>query len=163
MSTKITFASKDLIPSFYKCLGAVAQEKIYIEMTEPPPLERVTKFQSELIDKSGPIFYAVQNQTVVGWCDVFPFDGPRQSHRGGLGMGLLASHRGQGLGAQLLRSTLDRAKLFGLEKVELQVYTTNTAAIALYEKFAFIREGTIRHYRKLDGKYFDAINMALFL
>lgn len=160
---EVIYARADLIASFYDSLKAVARERIYLEMVEPPPLEEVFGFQAGLIGKNGPVYYAVANNRVVGWCDIFPMNNPRQSHRGGLGMGLIASHRGQGLGSQLLEKTLAHAKSFGLEKVELDVYSTNTVAIALYKKFGFTEEGFTKHYRKLDGKYFDSISMAKFL
>lgn len=78
-------------------------------------------------------------------------------------MGLLSAYRGQGLGSSLLEKTLEKAKEFGLEKVELSVYTSNVNAIALYRKFGFTEEGLIKHYRKLDGQYFDCLSMAKFL
>jgi RimJ/RimL family protein N-acetyltransferase len=132
-------------------------------MIEPPPLEKVASFQRDLIAKNGPVYYALNNDRVVGWCDVFPEKNPRQNHRGGLGMGLLPEFRGQGLGSKLLSAVLDHAKKFGLEKVELNVYTSNTSAIALYKKFGFEQEGLIKKYRKLDGRYFDCLAMGKFL
>lgn len=160
---EVIYGDLKLIPSYYECLRRVAAERIYIEMIEPPPLEKVIGFQTELIQKNGPVFYAVDNGQVVGWCDIFPFSNPRQVHRGGLGMGLLAAYRGQGIGSLLLNKTLEKAKEFGLEKVELNVYTSNTNAIALYKKMGFTEEGLIKHYRKLDGQYFDCLSMAKFL
>lgn len=47
--------------------------------------------------------------------------------------------------------------------MELSVYTSNVAAIALYRKFGFEEEGVQLRYRKLDGEYFDVLNMAKFL
>lgn len=161
--TTVIYGDIKLIPSYHECLRTVAAERVYIEMLEPPPLEKVIGFQTELIQKNGPVFYAVDGEKVIGWCDVFPFSNPRQAHRGGLGMGLLANYRGQGLGSLLLNKTLEKAKEFGLEKVELNVYTTNTNAIALYKKVGFIEEGLIKNYRKLDGRYFDSLVMAKFL
>lgn len=160
---EVVYARVDLIPSFYECLKLVASERIYIEMIVPPPFEKVAGFQSDLIKKLGPVYYAISNKKVIGWCDVFPLKNPRQNHRGGLGMGLLPDFRGKGIGSTLLTKTLDKAKSFGLEKVELNVYTTNTHAIALYKKQGFIEEGFIKNYRKLDGMYFDCLCMGKFL
>ena len=39
---------------------------------EAHPFEKVREFQSGLIKKNGPIYYAVKDNEVVGWCDVFP-------------------------------------------------------------------------------------------
>jgi GNAT superfamily N-acetyltransferase len=81
-------------------------------------------FKEILSGKNGPVYYAIDNDRVVGWCDVFPFNNPRQSHRGGLGMGLIPEYRGQGLGSKLLSSVIEHSKQFGLEKIELNVYTS---------------------------------------
>jgi ribosomal protein S18 acetylase RimI-like enzyme len=163
MTTEIIYPSQKYFKSFHEALSVVAKERVYIEMIEAPPLEKVSSFQSGLIAKDGPVYYVINNDRVVGWCDVFPEENPRQSHRGGLGMGLLPEFRGQGLGSKLLAEVLSHAKRFGLEKVELNVYTSNISAVALYKKFDFEEEGLIKKYRKLDGKYFDCLAMGKFL
>lgn len=67
-------------------------------------------------------------------------------------MGLISEYRERGLGSRLLSAVIDHSKSFGLEKIELSVYTSNKSAIALYKKF-----------RKLDGQYFDCLAMGKFL
>lgn len=156
-------AELSLIPSFYKCLDSVARERIFIEMIEAPPLELVAKFQTDLIGAGGPVSYAVRGREVVGWCDVFKIANPRQHHRGVLGMGVHKDFRGQGLGSRLMEHTLTLARDAGLEKIELQVYTSNVAAIRLYESHGFEREGLMRKYRRLDEVDFDSLLMAKFL
>lgn len=163
MEIDIVYPSEKYFESFHQALSKVASERVYIEMIEAPPLEKVSAFQKSLISKNGPVYYAIQGDQVVGWCDVFPMTNPRHAHRGGLGMGLLPEFRGKGLGGKLLKSVLDHSKKFGLEKIELNVYTSNEPAIALYKKFGFEQEGLIRKYRKLDEKYFDCLAMAKFL
>ncbi len=163
MSSQIIYPSEKYFKSFHEALSAVASERIYIEMIEAPPFEKVVGFQTDLISKNGPVFYAVDGDRVVGWCDVFPESNPRQNHRGSLGMGILRDYRGQGLGSKLLSSVLIHAKKFGLEKVELHVYTSNVSAVGLYKKHGFEQEGLIKKYRKLDGQDFDCLMMAKHL
>lgn len=159
---RIVYANEKYFESFHRALAAVAKERIYIEMLEPPRLEDVALYQQGLIQRKGPTFYAINEQNqVVGWADIFPEDNPRQNHRGSLGMGVVSEYRGQGVGTQLLQAALKQAQEFGLEKVELNVYTTNTNAIALYKKLGFKEEGLIKKYRKLDGVYFDCLLMAI--
>lgn len=160
---EIVYAQEKYFESFHSALNEVARERLYIEMVEAPPLKNVSDFQRGLIAKNGPVYYAIDMGHVVGWCDVFPEDNPRQSHRGSLGMGLLPQYRGKGIGAQLLKAVLEHAKKFGLEKVELNVYTSNTSAISLYRKMGFTEEGLIKKYRKLDGTYYDCLLMAISL
>lgn len=163
MSAEIIYPSEKFFASFHQALTSVASERVYLETITVPPLEEVSAFQGSLVAKNGPVYYAVHNDRVVGWCDIFPRDNPRHAHRGELGMGIISEFRGQGLGGKLLKETMDHAKRFGLEKVELHVYTTNEAAIALYKRFGFEQEGLIQKYRKLDGQYFDCLSMAKFL
>lgn len=163
MAVEIIYPTESYFASFYEALTTVARERIYLEMIEPPPFEKVAGFQRELIQQKGPVFYAVDEGRVVGWCDAFPSSNPRQSHRAFLGMGLLPEYRGQGIGTKLVQAVIAEARTAGLDKLELHVYTSNPAAIALYRKLGFVEEGFIKSYRKLDGQIFDALSMALFL
>ena len=144
-------------------LDFVANEQIYIEMVEAPSLEKVRKIHQRLISSGCPVFYAVKDEQVIGWCDVIPERNPRLHHRGGLGMGVLPGYRGKGIGTLLLKETIRQAEEFGLEKVELHVYTTNENAIALYKNLGFEEEGIIRKFRKLNDDYFDCLMMAKLL
>lgn len=161
--TKVIYPDEKYFPSFHEAVSVVAKERIYIEMIEAPPLEKVASFQRKLISKNAPVYYAISEDKVVGWCDVFPEENPRQNHRGGLGMGILPEFRGQGIGSQLLQKVIEHAKSFGFEKIELKMYISNVSAIGLYKKFGFNQEGLIKKFRKLDGQYFDCIAMGKFL
>jgi RimJ/RimL family protein N-acetyltransferase len=147
----------------HRALDEVARERLFIELIEAPKYEQFEAFQQKMITNNWPVFYAVENGRVVGWADISPAANPRFAHRGFLGMGLIASHRGRGIGQQLLQTALEHAKLIALEKVELSVYTENATAISLYKKLGFHEEGLIKHYRKLDGRYFDCLMMAKFI
>ena len=60
-------------------------------------------------------------------------------------------------------ATVEAARGFGFERVELEVYASNARAIGMYEKWGFQREGIKRRARKLDDVYDDIIVMALLL
>lgn len=79
-----------------------------------------------------------------------------------LGMLVSEGWRGRGVGSALLRAGIDWARGAGAHKIALQVWPHNTAAIALYEKFGFQREGLLRaHYRRRNGELWDAAVMGL--
>lgn len=81
-----------------------------------------------------------------------------------LGTWLLASHRGRGLGRRLVERALDEASAREIRKVELEAFTDNEAAIALYRATGFEVEGIRRdHYPREDGSVRSAVVMALFL
>jgi RimJ/RimL family protein N-acetyltransferase len=79
-----------------------------------------------------------------------------------LGMLVAAGWRGRGVGTALLAEAVRRAREAGAHKIALQVWPHNTAAIALYERFGFEREGYLRrHYRRRSGELWDAVVMGL--
>lgn len=160
---EIQYGTPALVPSFHRTLDRVAREKVYIEIVKAFPLKVVRKFQVGLMRKKAPIFYAVHKGEVIGWIDISWRDNPRQRHRGSLGMGILPEYRGMGIGVRLMKAALMQAKKCKLEKVELQVYTSNKRAVALYKKMGFKVEGEIKRYRKVGKKYFNCFCMGKFL
>ena len=160
---KIIPITEKYIESFHACLDSVAREKVYIGGVQALPLESTYEFVLKNIKENHPQNIAVFNDMVVGWCDIIPKKGVDFKHCGVLGMGVHKDYRRKGIGSELLDATLVGAKEFGLERVELEVYTSNTVAIRLYEKYGFQFEGTKRKARKLEDKYYDIQIMAKLL
>ena len=160
---EIVYPTEQYLKGFHEALDLVAREQIYIEMIEAKSFEETATFQRKLITNNWPVYYAIDGDRVVGWADITPASNPRLAHRGFLGMGLIKEYRGRGLGTQLLTKSLEHSKKIGLEKVELTVYTENIEAIKLYKKMGFAEIGVVKNYRKLNGKYFDCMEMELFL
>lgn len=99
---------------------------------------------------------------VVGSIGLFTHrDNPRRSHVGSIGMGVRDDWQGKGVGTALMAAAVDMAdRWLQIKRLELEVYTDNPPAIALYTKFGFEREGTLRAYAFRDGEYVDAYSMA---
>lgn len=87
-------------------------------------------------------------------------DQRRLCHRCSVDITLYREFWGMGLGTALLREILTMAQRAGYQQAELEVVTTNTAAIALYEKLGFRSVGTIPHaLRYADGAFADFLLM----
>ena len=108
-----------------------------------------------------PQFVALDGERVVGWCDVLPNLRPAMRHSGVLGMGVIDSHRGRGIGRALMKTTLQAAWDRGLTRIELSVRTDNDRARRLYENLGFAVEGLCRNHMLVQGKYADSYLMAL--
>lgn len=81
-----------------------------------------------------------------------------------LGMALASEWRGRGIGSALMTRCIEWAREHGAHKIMLEVWPHNTAAIALYEKFDFQREGLLRrHWRRTNGELWDLFVMSLVL
>jgi putative acetyltransferase len=118
----------------------------------------------ELLTKSGEgdhILVAVVDGEVVGVIGLHTSSRPRVNHRGEIGMMVRDDWQGKGVGAAIMRAVIDLAdKWLNLTRIELTVFTDNESAIALYRKFGFEIEGTLRKYAFCDGKFVDAYAMA---
>jgi putative acetyltransferase len=100
------------------------------------------------------------NGTVVGQLGLQRKSG-RQQHVADLGMMVHADYQGRGVGSALMAAAIDLAgNWLNISRIELTVYTDNAAAVALYKKFGFEVEGTLRDYAFRDGRYVDAYAMA---
>ena len=106
---------------------------------------------------------AVAERRVVGALFIERMAHPVNNHVATLGMAVDAAWRGKGIGAALMDAALKWARSAGVEKVSLEVYPTNEAALALYRRFGFEDEGRLaRHSRKSYG-YEDELIMSRFM
>ena len=145
-----------------RCIDAVARERRFIVLVEGPPLPQLQEFVQGLVAGGGVQLVAVDDAgNVVGWCDIMRYGTEGFRHCGRLGMGLLSTARGRGLGRRLAETAIQAAFAGGMERVELEVFASNESAIALYERLGFVREGLKRNARKLDGAYDDSVLMVL--
>lgn len=102
--------------------------------------------------------------TLAGCGRLFPFPSHTlMSHVAELGMFLLPPYRGQGHGRTLLHFMLNWAKQQPLEKITLQVFSTNSAARNLYRSAGFIEEGRLKDHLKQGQAYVDFIQMSYWL
>jgi L-phenylalanine/L-methionine N-acetyltransferase len=109
------------------------------------------------------VFVAEDDGLIVGRLSVARDQHPASAHVADLGLMVAQSHRRRGVGTALLEAAAEWGRDAGVRKLELHVFPWNTAAIALYEKFGFVREGYRKeHYRRADG-YVDAILMAYWV
>jgi GrpB-like predicted nucleotidyltransferase (UPF0157 family)/ribosomal protein S18 acetylase RimI-like enzyme len=151
------------VEGFWRAVDEVARERRWLGGVRGFPLETTRAWVTSLIERGMPQVAAVDGEDVIGWCDIDARMGEGFRHVGRLGMGVRAPWRGQGIGHRLMEAALDGARKIGLARVELEVYASNTAAIHLYEKAGFAREGRHARARLLDGVYDDVVTMALFL
>jgi RimJ/RimL family protein N-acetyltransferase len=98
--------------------------------------------------------------TVVGRLSVGRDPHPASAHVADVGLMVAVDARRQGVGTALLQAAVDWAREAGVRKLELHVFPWNGAAIALYDRFGFEREGFRKQHYRRGGEYVDAILMA---
>lgn len=88
---------------------------------------------------------------------------PRFSHRREIAISVRKDYWGKGIGSGLMNLLIDFCKKSGAESIELEVRSDNERAIGLYKKFGFEKIGTNERYFKINGEYFSADYMNLYL
>ena len=162
--TRVRAIRKEDAPGFRTVLDAVSKERKFLARFEAHPEDRVRAFVDSNVNLGHPQFVAEEDGQIVGWCDALPGTvSAGTAHIGHLGMGVLKSQRGKGIGRRLIEATIAGAMAVGLEKIELSVYASNKPAIALYRRFGFREEGKRLRGRLVDGIYDDVFIMALDL
>jgi RimJ/RimL family protein N-acetyltransferase len=147
------------LDALVELLAEVAAEGRWIATEAPVDRgQRRARFAETITDQGSALLVAAAGGELVGSLDL-------KLARYGvaeLGMMVARAWRGRGVGSALLAAGIDWARGAGAHKLALQVWPSNQAAIALYEKFGFQREGLLRrHYRRRNGELWDALVMGL--
>lgn len=96
----------------------------------------------------------------VGTVGVFDID--EIARHGEVGIALLPSARGKGIGTEAMAQMLEFAFVRGnLRRVHLEVIASNAAAIRSYEKAGFVVEGRQREHAWVRGHYEDIVRMGI--
>lgn len=143
-------------------VDSVARERRFLASTKGFTVDSTESFIQFVLAANGVHLVAVVDDAIIGWCDITPVSFEGMTHVGRLGMGVKASHRGRGIGKRLLKTALERAFGNGLERVELEVFRSNQAAVHLYQSQGFVHEGIKVNARKMDGISDDILLFASF-
>jgi RimJ/RimL family protein N-acetyltransferase len=98
---------------------------------------------------------AENDERFVGFLSIIGSPVPRLRHSAHLALGVLQSAWGRGVATDLMNEALRWAPTVGLSRLELFVMTTNTRAIALYERLGFKFEGLRRRAYIINGVAVD--------
>ncbi len=102
---------------------------------------------------------------VVGACTIQRLGrgpGSEHGHVGVLGILVHREHRGKGVGSALLDHALAAAR-GRFDLVRLSVFSVNTGARRLYERFGFVVSGHVPRGVKRGSEYLDEEEMVLLL
>ncbi len=117
-------------------------------------------------DGSRGIFLVAERAgTVLGHAFLEPLPLAVTAHVVRLTIAVHEGHQGQGVGRALMDELLRWARSSPrVEKVELQVRSTNERAVGLYRSLGFVEEGRKTRRLKLGpGEYIDDVYMALWV
>ena len=157
----IEYATIKLYKSYCAAVTSVCKEEKYLASTHGFSSKETKSFVEKIISNNYSQFFAIENNQVVGWCDIIPKEQELHRHVGVLGMGIISGFRNKGIGTELMSQTIAHARMNGIERIELEVYASNLIAQKLYKIIGFEVEGIKRKGKKHNGEYEDVIMMGL--
>lgn len=133
------------------------------------PLPTEHAWRAKLVESCAPdkidlVLAAELHGDVVASAGLHPVSAQmRRRHAWMLGIAVAPEAQGRGVGSALMAAMCDYADNWvGALRIELTVYADNERALALYRKFGFEIEGTLRGYALRNGEYADVLAMARF-
>jgi RimJ/RimL family protein N-acetyltransferase len=136
-------------------------------MMQEPGERQMTVFQLviSLNSAGNHIFVAEEDGKLIGQLVAFNMYGrnKRVVHVLHIGISILKSHWGKGVGTKLFEYMEKWAIENGTKRLELSVMTHNERGIALYKKMGFEIEGTKKASICVNGNYVDEYLMSKIL
>jgi RimJ/RimL family protein N-acetyltransferase len=151
------------IEGLQDCIDEVARERRYLSIVEGFALDQTAAWVAINRLRRNPFLVALDEDRVIGWCELRRDALPGRSHSGMLGMGMRAAYRSKGLGRRMIDSVLALARSLQFGRIELLVRSSNVRAIRLYAAAGFHEEGRKRDALRLDQGSEGEILMALHL
>ncbi|MFH5185425.1 GNAT family N-acetyltransferase [Paenibacillus sp. TAB 01] len=111
-----------------------------------------------------PILVAELDGAVVGWASLNPYsDRLAYERTAELSLYIHSSHRGQGIGQQLMTAVLETGKAAGLHTVLSRITEGNASSIYMHEKYGFAHVGVMKEVGTKFDRLLDVIMMQKML
>jgi len=135
----------------YQPLSMAKEENFFENMLKQPAEEHLLAIEIKVDEE----------WRHIGNCSFHHVDWKNRSAEVGIAIGE-KQHWGKGYGRDALRLMLRHAfNTMNLNRVFLNVFSTNSRAIQSYKNVGFIEEGRLREDIWQDGKYIDALVMSV--
>ncbi|MDQ3034701.1 MAG: GNAT family N-acetyltransferase [Myxococcota bacterium] len=134
-----------------------------MEGTFATPFQSEREWRSRLSGDDGSVrgVVALVDGALAGSAAIFASSSPRIVHAAGFGISVDPDFQGRGVGDALTKACLELAdRWMGARRVQLEVYSDNARAQALYRKHGFEPEGVQRVSSFRRGTYADAVVMS---
>lgn len=126
--------------------------------------EVIQLFRSKVLPRAtGFGFWAREGGQIVGMASVNRFTDASKAHCGELGFSVREAYQRRGIGYQLIRAVLGKARAEGLQRIECSSFADNEAATGLLRKAGFREEGVRVGAVRKDGRLRDVREFGLLL
>jgi RimJ/RimL family protein N-acetyltransferase len=132
-------------------------------------IEKSAECEAQLIQSTSAaensvIIIAVANEEIAGFVTFNGGFRVRKKHSGDMGIAVRKQYWGKGIGNLLMEALIEWARnTKTVRKINLLTRTDNAAAISLYEKYGFTKEGILTRDVIINGIFYDSFSMGLFI
>lgn len=111
-----------------------------------------------------PVLAAESDGVVIGWASLNQYN-PRAAydHVADFSVYVERTHRGHGVGRQLIDRLIRGARTIGFHKMVLAALVANLTGLALYRRAGFTTVGVFREQGMLDDRWVDVVIMEKLL
>ena len=167
-SPKEQVPTDDEILSFWEMMAAPGQTRwdygdnqaFYRKSDE----EVILLFRSKVLPRTTSFgYWAREDDQIVGMASVNRLTDASKEHCGELGFSVREGYQRRGIGYQLVRAVLGKAREEGLRRIECSIFADNRAASGLLRKAGFREEGLRIGAIKEHGRLRDVREFGLLL
>ena len=129
------------LDAFHDLFGQVAAEGLYSSRPFAPPKAVIARALQRADEAGWAVFVIEQAGRIIATAEAYPDSHCRpegDARVGVLGMQVHADWRRQGLGRRLLEAVIGHCREQGMHSIELSVFKSNHAALALYQRYGFV-------------------------
>ena len=153
------------IVDFYNYVGGettfLSFEKDEYPLTVDAQIQSIRALEN---NQTNIMLLALDGEEIAGIATINSTHKIKGRHTGEFGIVIAKKYQGKGIGTELMNQLIDWAKNNGItKKISLITRADNIKAVSLYMKFGFVVEGCIKNQALIDGVYYDAYMMGLFL
>jgi len=147
---KIEIADLDAVNEIY---NQAVRSKYQTAETEETSLEYRRRWYEEHLSGNCPVFVIEDLGEVVGWVSLGEYRKGRRalSYTSEVSFYIRQDKQGQGIGTQLLKFAIDRAREISIKTLIAILLEPNTPSIRLLEKFNFQKWGDMPNVADFDG------------
>lgn len=145
--------TKDDLEAIVKIYNHAVDEKFATADTEYVSVESRKDWFAQHSADTYPIYVAVENDEIIGWCSLSPHRPGRKALRtvAEISYYIHKDHRKKGVVSSLIRHTIESAELLGFKNLISILLDLNKPSIQILEKFGFDKWGHLPDIAEIDG------------
>lgn len=145
-------------------VDSIASEKIFIANEGVKDRDLFKRFTVRRIEKGIWVLLVAQLEgKIVGHANVQIGHLQKNKHTAYVATVISNPYRSIGIGSALMDASEKIAKLKGIEKLHLSVFSINEIAKKAYERWGFKTEAILSKQFKIEGQYVDEIYMSKWI